>query len=168
MPMYEVELVAALTQSQKDALAFAITQIHSSKFTTPKLFVNVKITDARKQETYVAGRPRPSNRITAHVRTSASRTQQDFDQLCNDIHVAWSSIVHPGHPTKPPADEELRAIFIFGDIVAAWEAGFAVPTAGHDAEWARENLDAFKEKAQDGDEDFADLIDELSERDEFK
>ncbi|KAK6085215.1 hypothetical protein SCUP234_02155 [Seiridium cupressi] len=168
MPMYEVELVAALTQSQKDALAFAITEIHSSKFTTPKLFVNVKITDARKQETYVAGRPRPSNRITAHVRTSASRTQQDFDQLCNDIHVAWSSIVHPGHPTKPPPDEELRAIFIFGDIVAAWEAGFAVPTAGHDAEWARENMGAFKEKAQDGDEDFADLVDELSERDEFK
>lgn len=56
MPMYEIEHIAALTKTQKDALAFAITGIHSDKFTTPRMFVNVKITDATKQETYVAGR----------------------------------------------------------------------------------------------------------------
>ncbi|KAH6658000.1 hypothetical protein BKA67DRAFT_656232 [Truncatella angustata] len=168
MPMYEIEHIAPLTQIQKDALAQAITEIHSSKFTTPRIFVNVKITDARQQVTYVAGNARPSNRITAHVRTSASRTQEDFNQLCNNIHVAWSSIVHPGHPTKPPADQELRAVFIFGDIVAGWEAGFAIPSAGQDAQWARDNLEAFKEKARAGDEDFEDLVHELSTREEFQ
>lgn len=55
--MYEIEHIAPLTQTQKDALALAITEIHSTKFTTPRLFVNVKITDASKQETYVAGKP---------------------------------------------------------------------------------------------------------------
>ncbi|ETS73806.1 hypothetical protein PFICI_14752 [Pestalotiopsis fici W106-1] len=168
MPMYEIEHIAPLQSEQKDALALAITEIHSNKFTTPRLFVNVKITDAAKQETYVAGRPRASNRITAHVRTSAARTQQDFDQLCNDVHVAWSSIVHPAHPTKPPQDQELRAVFILGDITAAWEAGFTVPPAGQDAQWAKENMAAFQDKANNGDEDFADLVEELKTRDEFK
>lgn len=54
--MYEIEHIAPLTQTQKDALALAITEIHSNKFTTPRLFVNVKITDASEQETYVAGK----------------------------------------------------------------------------------------------------------------
>jgi hypothetical protein len=111
---------------------------------------------------------RASNRITAHVRTSAARTQRDFDQLCNDVHVAWSSIVHPGHPTKPPPDQELRAVFVLGDITAAWEAGFAVPPAGQDAQWARDNMAAFRETADGGDEDFADLVEELKTRNEFK
>lgn len=102
------------------------------------------------------------------MRTSAARTQRDFDQLCNDVHVAWSSIVHPGHPTKPPPDQELRAVFVLGDITAAWEAGFAVPPAGQDAQWARDNMAAFREKADGGDEDFADLVEELKTRDEFK
>lgn len=55
--MYEIEHIAPLTQIQKDALARSITDIHSNKFTTPRLFVNVKITDATHQQTYVAGRP---------------------------------------------------------------------------------------------------------------
>ncbi|KAK6216090.1 hypothetical protein LQW54_003866 [Pestalotiopsis sp. IQ-011] len=167
MPMYEIEHIAPLTSTQKDALALAITEIHSTKFTTPRLFVNVKITDASKQETYVAGKPRTSNRISAHVRTSAARTQEDFNQLCNDLHVAWSSIVHPAHPTKPPADQELRAVFVLGDITAAWGAGFAVPTAGQDAQWAKDNMAAFKQRASGGDQDFADLVAELESREEF-
>lgn len=111
---------------------------------------------------------RTSNRIRAHVRTSAARTQEDFKQLCNDLHVAWSSIVHTAHPTKPPADQELRAVFVLGDITAAWEAGFAVPTAGQDAQWARDNMAAFKQRASGGDADFADLVAELESREEFK
>lgn len=46
--------------------------------------------------------------------------------------------------------------------MAAWEAGFTVPPAGQDAQWAKENMEAFKAKARDGDEDFANLVEELS------
>lgn len=102
------------------------------------------------------------------MRTSASRSQEDFDQICKDIHVVWSSIVHPAHPSKPPHDQELRAIFIFGDITAVWEAGFTVPPAGQDAQWAKENMGAFKAKAAEGDEDFADLVEELGSRAAFQ
>lgn len=56
MPRYEIEHVCFLTESQKDELAEAITRIHSDTFTTPRLFVNVRITDVSKQDHYVAGK----------------------------------------------------------------------------------------------------------------
>ncbi|KAI0123685.1 hypothetical protein BJ170DRAFT_598888 [Xylariales sp. AK1849] len=167
MPMYEVEHITALTDIQKDALALAITDIHSNKFTTPRLFVNVKFTDASKQDTYVAGKRRLSNRIVGRVRRGPTRTQQDFDSLSTDLHIAWSSIIHPSHSSKPPAELELRAVFITGDIIASWKAGFVLPIAGNDPQWVKDNMDAFKEKAREGDQDFVELIEELEDRPGF-
>lgn len=57
MPRYVVTHVAPLTQAQQDALALAITEIHSRLFTTPRLFVNVSFVDGTRAPTYVAGRP---------------------------------------------------------------------------------------------------------------
>lgn len=56
MPAYEVEHVCKLSDDQKDQLAEAITKIHSQQFSTPRLFVNVRITDISDQRTYVAGK----------------------------------------------------------------------------------------------------------------
>ncbi|KAJ7223440.1 hypothetical protein GGX14DRAFT_427471 [Mycena pura] len=168
MPMYEVEHVTPLEPAQKDALAQAITNIHSTKFITPRLFVNVKFTDVSRQDAYVAGKRNHSNRVTGHVRRGPTRTRTEFDALCDDIHLAWASIVHPTHSTKPPADLELRAVFIVGEIITASEAGFAVPTAGSDQAWVKQNLAAFKAKAREGDQDFVDLLAELESRPEFK
>lgn len=56
MPTYEVEHVCALSESQEDALAESITDIHANLFGAPKFFVNVRITDISKHKTYVAGR----------------------------------------------------------------------------------------------------------------
>lgn len=53
---------------------------------------------------------------------------------------------------------------MLGAIVAGSEAGFSIPEAGKDAGWLKENLSKFQQKADDGDEDFADMIEEVKAR----
>jgi phenylpyruvate tautomerase PptA (4-oxalocrotonate tautomerase family) len=55
MPWYDVEHVFPLTDQQRDAIARRITDIHTQKFTTPKLFVHVQFRDASEDMTYIAG-----------------------------------------------------------------------------------------------------------------
>lgn len=56
MPLYQVEHSCPLSQDQQEGLAKEITTIHSEKFTTPSLFVNVTFKDISSQPTYVAGK----------------------------------------------------------------------------------------------------------------
>ena len=56
MPLYRFELCYSLASSQQDELAKAVTKIHSGKFTTPSLFVNVTFTDISSQAAYIAGK----------------------------------------------------------------------------------------------------------------
>ncbi|KAI6891458.1 hypothetical protein KC318_g9444 [Hortaea werneckii] len=65
MPLYEVQHYITLTVSQKDELAEAITKIHSTKFSTPRMFVNVHFTATSTLRTYVGGKPRQGNHIRA-------------------------------------------------------------------------------------------------------
>ncbi|THW18368.1 hypothetical protein D6C98_02867 [Aureobasidium pullulans] len=151
MPAYEVEHVCPLTNDQKDRLASAITKIHSEQFSAPKLFVNVRITDISGQRTYVAGKQYKSNRIFAYVRHGPSRTQSDYDAVSKALTQAWEEIV-PG--------TELRLVMFYGAIVAGMEAGFSIPQAGDDKQWIEENMEAFKRKAEEGDEHFRELVEE--------
>ncbi|TIA10790.1 hypothetical protein D6C80_07862 [Aureobasidium pullulans] len=151
MPAYEVEHVCPLTDDQKDRLASAITKIHSQQFSAPKLFVNVRITDISGQRTYVAGKQYKSNRIFAYVRHGPSRTQSDYDAVSKALTQAWEEIV-PG--------TELRLVMFYGAIVAGMEAGFSIPQAGDDKKWIEENIEAFKRKAEEGDEHFRELVEE--------
>ncbi|THX13731.1 hypothetical protein D6D13_03639 [Aureobasidium pullulans] len=151
MPAYEVEHVCPLTDDQKDRLASAITKIHSQQFSAPKLFVNVRITDISGQRTYVAGKQYKSNRIFAYVRHGPSRTQSDYDAVSKALTQAWEEIV-PG--------TELRLVMFYGAIVAGMEAGFSIPQAGDDKQWIEENMEAFKRKAEEGDEHFRELVEE--------
>lgn len=100
------------------------------------------------------------------MRQGPTRTKSDFDAVCTELRGAWSRIV----AGEDNADRalELRAIWVTGEILSSWEAGFQVPLAGHDREWARENMEAFREKALAGDEDFVELIRELESREEFQ
>ncbi|KAJ3528334.1 hypothetical protein NM208_g10246 [Fusarium decemcellulare] len=165
MPLYDVAHAIPLTQSQKDALAEAITNIHSTKFKVPKMFINVIFTDSTNIATYVGGKQRRSNRIVGRVRRGASRTQEDFNSLCAEIRDAWGRIVHPEHraPQLPPTDLELRSVFITGELIAGMKTSFFVPKAGEELAWAQENYAAFKERANAGDEDFVDLVAELKD-----
>ncbi|THZ68613.1 hypothetical protein D6C85_07375 [Aureobasidium pullulans] len=151
MPAYEVEHVCPLTDDQKDRLASAITKIHSEQLSAPNLFVNLLITDISGQRTYVAGKQYKSNRIFAYVRHGPSRTQSDYDAVSKALTQAWEEIV-PG--------TELRLVMFYGAIVAGMEAGFSIPQAGDDKQWIEENMDAFKKKAEEGDEHFRELVEE--------
>lgn len=166
MPYYEVNHSVSLTEGQKDELASAITSIHSTKFTAPRLFVNVKFTDISQTPLYVGGHRKTKSHILAHVRTGPSRNRSTFNDLCTELTRAWDSIV-PLPKVKrslPDEDRTLYSIFILGDIVAGQEAGFEIPEAGKDVEWLGENMAAFKARAEDGQEELRELVQEVEER----
>lgn len=56
MPLYTIEHSIPLDKPQRDALAQTITHIHTRKFTTPSLFVNVQFVDSTGQCNYIAGK----------------------------------------------------------------------------------------------------------------
>ena len=157
MPLYEVNHAVILTASQKADLASALTQLHSTRFSTPRMFVNVRFTDISSlKETgdfYVGGRAQTPSHILAHVRTGPSRKTSEFNALCSDVTAAWDEIVKPLPKVKRSAPDEERglySVFVLGDIVAGMEAGFAIPQAGKDGEWLAENMGALKRELRLG------------------
>jgi phenylpyruvate tautomerase PptA (4-oxalocrotonate tautomerase family) len=166
MPYYEVNHSVILTESQKDDLANAITKLHTERFMTPRLIVNVKFTDISNMTFYIAGKRRTKSHILAHVRTGPSRSNKDFNALCADLFTVWNEIV-PLPKIKrsaPDEDRALYSVFVLGDIVAGMEAGFTVPEAGKDGEWLAENMPAFRARAENGEEAFVELVKEVEER----
>lgn len=103
--------------------------------------------------------------IIGQVRVG-KRSADDFNVLCGEINSAWAAIVHP-ESSVPSETEELRANFIIGEVIAGTEAGIVVPSAGHDATWAADNMGIFKAKAAAGDQDFVDLLAEVQGRPEL-
>ncbi len=172
MPFYEIHHHYPLTSSQKSELASAITHIHSTTFSTPKLFVNVRFchnpTDSGIN--FVGGVVRPTNHVRAHVRSGPSRTRQDWQNLSNQIQSAWGKIVGPGLPSVRRAEEtadgdtSLHSIIILGDLIFGMELGFAYPEAGGDVEWLRSNMSEFEKRAEAGDDEIKGMVDEVKER----
>ncbi|CAK4030420.1 Hypothetical predicted protein [Lecanosticta acicola] len=173
MPLYDVQHICPLTAQQQDDLAEAITVIHSQKFTTPRMFVNVKFTDntlPNAPTTYVAGKRRAGNHIFANVRVGPSRTQKDWNNLTNEIVEAWNRVVpmpvdkRNGHSAGKGVDYELRACILLGGMIGGYEAGFLIPKAGEDVQWMKDNWEEFQMKAQSGDELFAEMVEEIQTR----
>lgn len=122
----------------------------------------------------MAGKRRTSqsNRIVAVVRTSAVRSKTDFDALGLKIEDAWYAAlgVQRGEPGDPfPEGEEAKklSVLVFTPLVTVIEAGFAAPEAGQEGPWFRESLPVFKKLAA-SDGDFADMIQEIKEREDMK
>lgn len=90
--------------------------------------------------------------------------QAQFDSLCIELQEIWSSIAHPSHSGKAPPELALGAVYVTGGVLTALEAGFIVPKPGKEKEWALGNMEAFKQKAQEGDKDIAGLLQELQAR----
>lgn len=178
MPMYLVEHSCNLTDEQKDQLAEAITKIHTEKFTVPRFFVNINIKDISSDVTYGGGMrvsfPKESyaayltdsknraNRISAQIRYGPSRTDEMLAEIVDELHDAWASIV------GSRGDQELRACFIHGSIVASAEKGFRSPKAGADVGYLKKNYAAFKKRADEGDEEFQSLMREIGSREVFR
>jgi hypothetical protein len=85
-----------------------------------------------------------------------------LNEVVEEIHAAWASVVG----TK--GDQELRAVFIHGSIVASAEKGFLSPKAGADVGYLKKNYAAFKQRAEEGDREFQDLMREIQTRDVFQ
>ncbi|RMX89853.1 hypothetical protein D0869_00553, partial [Hortaea werneckii] len=131
--------------------------------------VNVHFTPTSHLRTYIAGKPRQGNHIRATVRNGPSRTSEDWNDLTRQLQSAWTSIVGPGLPKLRRSDAEesdtsLRSVIICGEILGGMEAGFFLPPAGGDGEWVARNWEAFRERADKGEEEFGDLVREVEER----
>ena len=123
MPWYDVEHAIPLTSSQCDALAEKITHLHTHIFLVPALLVNVHFRDASKDNTYVAGKRKLSNRIQANLRVGPGRPIQMYDDLAEQLEKAWYEVVGTGK------GKELRAVLINGGRVTGREAGFVISPA---------------------------------------
>jgi hypothetical protein len=84
-----------------------------------------------------------------------------LNEVIEEIHKAWASIVGSN------GDQELRAVFLHGSIVASAEKGFLSSKAGADVGYLEKNYAAFKAKAEGGDREFQDLMKEIETRDVF-
>lgn len=155
MPFYTIHHADSLSEVQQEQLAQAITDIHSSKFTTPKVFVNVAFQDISKETRFVGGKKKVANLISANVRHGPSRTQEDYADLIKQIQAAWARIV-PG--------TTMNRVVLNGSIVAGMEAGFILPSAGNDKKWISDNWEAFNKRAEAGDEEMKDVVEDIKER----
>ncbi|KAH8664744.1 hypothetical protein BX600DRAFT_464933 [Xylariales sp. PMI_506] len=164
MPFYEVSHVAPLTKAQKDDLAAAITELQSNKFGTPKVFIAVVFRNNSGNDTYVAGKVRPSNMIHVSFRDGPMHTEDQFDSLCTELQSIWDNVLQLSPTIKPPVGLSLHGIHVQGGTLSALEYGIVVPRAGKEKEWAMANMAAFKQRAQKGDEDVASLLAELASR----
>ncbi|KAL4952841.1 hypothetical protein BDW69DRAFT_185082 [Aspergillus filifer] len=149
MPFYRIEHTIPLSKFQRDALATSITTIHTRKFTTPSLFVDVRFTDAGRDVNYVGGKECAINRVTGYVRAGGSRSKTDFDE----------------GQRRP--DFELKRVFVMGAITTGVESGFVLPETGQDAAWLKENTLRFEELAAQGDPEFIELVKEMKSREDL-
>ncbi|KAK5730781.1 hypothetical protein LTR15_000719 [Elasticomyces elasticus] len=153
---------------EKDELANAITIIHSTKFSTPKLFVNVEFQDTSDASTYVGGKQKAANHLFAHVRSGPSRRREDWEDLTSQLQAAWDKTVGAGLPkvrrSDPDQDTSLRSVVLMGDLMFMKELGFIVPQAGGDVQWLQENWEEFNKRADAGNEDFKGMVEEVKER----
>ncbi|QIW99567.1 hypothetical protein AMS68_005085 [Peltaster fructicola] len=155
MPFYTVHHADTLTEVQQEKLALAITDIHSTKFTTPKIFVNVAFQDISKEVRFVGGKRKSANLIAANVRHGPSRTSEDYADLIRQIQAAWLRIV-PG--------TTMNRVVLNGSIVAGMEAGVILPSAGGDKQWISDNWEMFNQRAEAGDEEMRDIVEDIKER----
>jgi len=163
--MYVVSHQFELTENQRSALAQAITRIHSTLFTTPSLFVNVHFRSTDQYIAYVGGKKRTTNSITGFVRHNNSRTQEQYGQLCNEIGQAWKDAIGvDGDKVDGSNEKQLGSIFIQGEILAAWEQGVLAPEAGKDKQWLQEHWAEFKKRAEAGDEEMKELVEDIERR----
>lgn len=148
MPLYNVEHSFPLNAQQKTDLAERITNLHAQAFTTPSIFVQVSFHqhDASAQNNFLAGKPlkQSLNRIIAYVRSSSSRTKENFDKLAEDVEHAWYVVVgerieaedekekkkkekeQKETPESEKIAKELMSVaFVTGIVVR--EKGYAIP-----------------------------------------
>ncbi|EXF79854.1 hypothetical protein CFIO01_08311 [Colletotrichum fioriniae PJ7] len=159
----------------RESIALSITNLHCSTFSTPAFFVHVNFI---KQESksddgtyFMAGKSHTSNsnRIVALVRTSASRTKDDFDALAAKIEDAWNGAIKESGKEAEFDEAKRLLMVVFTPMLAIREGGMAIPDAGHEEAWLKQQLPYFKEMSEKhGIKDFTDLLEELKQMESLK
>ena len=133
--MYEIEHVCPLSPDQQKSIASAIVKIHSEKFTTPSLFVNVRFKDTSAIPLFVAGEQvslprrlsfrcfslarsyRRAMRVMRNARSSRPRTSQAFKsyskvwgELQRKINLIQAHLRHGPNRTMEQYNEVCSAI----------------------------------------------------------
>jgi hypothetical protein len=93
MPLYLISHAIPLSSSQQDTLAAGITKTHTTLFTTPSLFVNVRFNPADQHVGYVGGKKTQTNSISAHVRHGPARGKEMYNKLVHNIAELWEDVV---------------------------------------------------------------------------
>ncbi|PWY74480.1 putative cis-3-chloroacrylic acid dehalogenase [Aspergillus sclerotioniger CBS 115572] len=178
MPLYKVYHSYPITDEQRQALATSITNLHCETFTTPSFFVHIRFIphDASDGNYFMAGRPRliNSNYIVGIVRTSPARSKSTFDALAAKIETAWYEAVH-SQPFKGLDNDEhdterkrLRMV-TFTPMITIREGGMAIPEAGTEGTWLKEQLPFIKQMSErEGLDDFTEMLREIEEREDLK
>lgn len=121
MPLYDVEYVCSLTFAQQEQLANALTNLHSTRFSTPRCFVNVRFTDVSSQVVFRGGVLRKYNRIIIRTRAGGNRSNEIYIDHCKAVLSEWERIVGEG------GDSTLRTVWVMGALTTALEAGIPRP-----------------------------------------
>ncbi|KAK1977721.1 hypothetical protein LZ30DRAFT_730978 [Colletotrichum cereale] len=176
MPFYQVYHSFSLSQTQKQSIALSITNLHCSAFNTPAFFVHVSFSDEGSKSDdgtyFMAGKLHSgnSNRIIAMVRTSASRTKDDFDNLAASIEEAWDRALKEPNAENTKGnegiDESKRLLMVvLTPMLAIREGGMVIPEAGHEDDWLNKQLPYIKNMANKYSvDDFKDLLEEVEQR----
>jgi phenylpyruvate tautomerase PptA (4-oxalocrotonate tautomerase family) len=124
MPFYHITHSTPLTPTQRQAFASSLTSLHSTTFTAPSLFVNIKFSPfsnpSNSSSFFVGGKLKEekTNVVFAYVRGGGTRGKEAFDKLARDIEGLWDSTVG--------GEETLGGVFVVPGIVAR-ERGFVIP-----------------------------------------
>jgi hypothetical protein len=161
MPNYVVTHQFNITESERTAIAQAITQAHGTMFSVPFVFVNVTFQPTSQCISYAGGKrvAKTTNSVTAYVR-NVSRPQKEYTQLCHRIEEGWKNAIG----INSTSEKQLTSIFVQGIIAAGWEQGVMIPETGHDQQWLKDRLADFKKRADNGEEEMKELVEDIERR----
>lgn len=121
MPLYDVEHVTPLGADQQASLAIAMTDLHSTRFKTPRAFLNVRYTDVSGQVVFRGGKRARYNRVILRTRAGEQRSKEMYDEHCRDIVRVWEDIV------GKEGELGLRTVWVMAALTTAIECGIARP-----------------------------------------
>ncbi|RSM19124.1 hypothetical protein CDV31_002045 [Fusarium ambrosium] len=174
MPFYETHHSYPLSDDERQSIARSITDLHCTAFKTPSFFVHIQFVsrDINDRTYYMAGKPRVvnSNRIIGVVRTSPSRTKSEFDSLASDIEDAWYKALSTTRTEGTSHATEVQRLLMvtFVPMVTIREGGMAIPEAGQEGGWLKQQLPYIRMMSEQGLGDFTDLLGELQQRDDLR
>ena len=129
MTLYQCLVPAAsLDADTRAALAEAITTVHASVMSTPRIFVNVVFIEYEPTAYFTGGQPAAVSSITAAIRAGFDDAQRS--ELLTRLSESWSSIT----------GQDARRITVSLDEIdgsARMEGGMILPSLGEEAIWAQ-------------------------------